>query len=62
MGKNNLINSVPYFDYGTGTCTDCSAKDAEDSTASFELTFVAIEKRLDLSDKISAGENIWGRF
>ena len=30
--------------------------------ASFEPTFMAIGKILDLSDKISAGGNIWGRF
>ena len=29
---------------------------------SFEPTFMAIGKILDLSDKIYTGENIWGRF
>ena len=38
------------------------SKDAGDSPASFEPTFMAIGKILDLSDKISAGGNIWGRF
>ena len=31
-------------------------------SASFEPTFMTIGKILDLSDKISTGENIWGRF
>ena len=33
-------------------CTKSSSKDARDSPASFEPTFVAIGKILDLSDKM----------
>ena len=36
-------------------CTKSSLKDARDSPASFEPTFVAIGKTLDLSDKIYTG-------
>ena len=42
--------------------TKSSAKDAGPGPASFEPTFMAIGKILDLSDKIYTGENIWGRF
>ena len=36
-------------------CTKSNSKDARDSPASFEPTFVAIGKILDLSDKIYTG-------